>query len=164
MIKIPFPAFTVCETGSSSYSDSTLIAYWLDHFNFPIFVMLTEVGLCRTVNFCFEENFLRDDVDNKRIFQYYQAYNIDWLKGQTQPLKTYSPELGVETTIENNDFYTFFKTKGNSSYKLMIHSAFELPTKRNQIFYVADMDYDTFWVTPQLNTIDDTMISMDPEE
>lgn len=154
----------MCETGSSSYSDSTLAVVWLEHYQLPIFVMLTDFGMCRTINFCFEENFLQDDVDNKRIFQFYQADNIGWLKNQTQPLMTPSPELGVDAIIENKDFYTFFKTRGNSSYELMIHSPFELTSKQNQKFQIADMDYVTFWVTPQLNTIDDTMIGMDPKE
>lgn len=46
----------------------------------------------------------------------------------------------------------------------MIHSPFELPSKANQQFHMGGMDYDTFFITPQLSTIDDTMLDMDPYE
>lgn len=163
-IKIPFPAFTVCEIDNATYRDSSLNSFWFSNLHVPVFVMLLELGMCRTVNFCYEENFFEDQVDQRRIFQYYQVPQSFLQQNLTQPIKTPSPELGIDSTIENNDFYRFFRTRGNSSYTLMIHSPFELPTKRNQKFVIADMDFDTFFVTPQLNTVDDSMIGMDLQE
>lgn len=163
-LKISFPAFTICENSLSSYSESTLDAVWLGNSYFPIFVMLTELGLCRVVNFGLEEHFFHDQVDSKRIYKHYEIRDNEWLQNRTLPLKTPSLELGIDVYIENDDFYTFYKTRGNSSYQLIIHSPFELPTKENQKFIVADMDYDTFWITPQLNTIEDSMIGMQPQE
>lgn len=49
-------------------------------------------------------------------------------------------------------------------FKLMIHSPYALPTKKDRQFQMVNMDYDTFWVTPQINTIDDSMIAMKPHE
>lgn len=56
------------------------------------------------------------------------------------------------------------KPTDKNPFILMIHNPYELPTNDTQKYYENLIDYDTFFITPQLNTIDDTMIAMEPKE
>lgn len=81
---------------------------------------------------------------------------------------TTSLELGIDTNFYNSD-HEFddegkLKTQPNDPLLLMIHSPYELPTLETQTFLVVDLEHDTFFVTPQLNKIDDTMMTMEPLE
>lgn len=139
---------------------------WLRDYELPLIAVPTELGLCRTINFCDEKNYLRDNVEDKRIFQ--GVVGID-LEDVTKPENETQPYM---TSSVNSGFMAVAFKKGEkiraqsplSPIQLSIHSPFEWPTKRNSWFTLVDMDYDTFWVTPQLDTIDDTMIAMEPQE
>lgn len=137
----------------------------MEDLSIQILIIPTELGLCRTVNFCDKENFLRSKVDEGRGVKYIFSIEDDIVpENQTQPYMTTSPELGVDVAIFHGDLKKSLRARGNSSILLMIHSPFELPTKGNQKFYMTGMEYDTFFVTPQLYSIDDTMIGMEPHE
>lgn len=164
--KIPFPAVTVCEI--DTFNDSNLSIDWLGVFDIPANVIPTELGLCRTINFCDQKDYLRDDVDEERIFvdtvaEYYDV--VFEPENETRPYMTNSINLGLTITAYYRDAKGLeARTKAIKPFMLIIHSPFEWPTRHNQRFTLVDMDYDIFWVTPQLNTIDDSMIAMDPQE
>lgn len=165
--QIPFPAFTVCDTGNLTYEDSKIEVAWLQRFEFPFDLVETELGLCRIVNFCKRNDLLRGEIDGNRTFTYVPAMFDDaHLENQTQPSMTASLELGFDAKIyalENRRLINR-QHKNRSPFILIIHSPYELPSSENQKFNAVLMDYDTFFVTPQLTTIDDTMIAMKPHE
>lgn len=128
--------------------------------------MLTEFGRCKTINFSPQNNLLKDEVDGNRIYK----DSLTLLEGRystknlTQPYKTTSPELGITVVINHIDYKYTEVYEILNTFRLIIHSPFELPTKANQQFYITDLDDLAFWVTPQLNTIDDSMVNMKPHE
>lgn len=120
-------------------------------------------GQCRTVNFCEKKKFFESEVDDKRFYESH-SWVVRTPENETQPFVTTSPERGLDASILYFDYRNDMRPKDKSSFILMIHSPLELPTESNQKFHLNDLDYDTFFVTPQLNTIDDTMIAMKPQE
>lgn len=163
--QIPFPAFTICEIGNQTYADSKIVHVWLEVFMFPIFVVSTELGMCRTLNFCDQNKFLQSEVDERRVFKYFFSNFDDRVpENQTRPYTTTSPERGMNVVVFHGHLGIASKNKVNNPFILMIHSPFELPTKKDQQYYMSDMDHDTFFVTPHLTKIDDTMIGMEPHE
>lgn len=153
--KIPFPAFTICEIGSSALHTQYWTALvWLEEHNLPIVTKRTDFGLCRIMNFCDRDSFFQDTVDKKGVLDPgVEPPTEGEFLNESQPYKTTSPELGVEAMISSKN-----------QFVLMIHSPFELPSKDNQMFHLPDKGHYTFFVTPQLNTIDDTMIKIKPQE
>lgn len=141
---------------------------WLDEFDLPIDVVATELGTCRIVNLCKRNDLLRDKIDGNRTFgdtswQLRQKYP----ENVTQPFMTTSSDLGMNvilTILKKNGYQTEPRPKGVNPFILMIHNPYELPTNQTQKYFENLMDYDTFFVTPQLNTIDDSMIAMKPKE
>lgn len=165
--KIPFPAFTICDTGRRTYATSDIEVQWMDYFSLPVFMASTELGKCKTLNFCDQKMFFRDEVfKGDRAFRLLVSkYEDDVPLNQTQPVMTTSSELGIEAVISRHQYnMETLKYSDSNSFILMIHSPFEVPTKANQKFYLTDLDSDLFSVTPQVNTIDDTMTGMKPHE
>lgn len=164
-------AFTVCSTGNFTYLDNSIPAEWLDTYFMRNVKVPTEIGLCKTFNFCKRHNFVQERVDEGRVFvndtdnesEKFVNDPEDFFN-ETQPYKTSSRELGFDVTIYHADDEDEPDTLDHRSYILMIHSPFELPTKENHKFYLNDRDKFMFYVTPQLETVDDTMIDMDPHE
>lgn len=138
---------------------------WQDTFFIPIVLANTELGQCRTLNFCDPEVFLSDDADADRYlertsFKYFQSFKR--VPGnQTTPYFTTSSKLGVLVMIKHEEE---FPQNTNNSFTMMIHSPFEMPTKDNQQFFMVGRDFNRFSITPQLITIDETMIGMTPHE
>lgn len=165
--KIPFPAFTVCATGNTTFAYKELISKSQINYVIPPFGIPTDQGQCRTINFCNQKKILRFGVNDAGIFEL-KGWLKRVLKNQTQPFMTTSYELGFDASILYKDYRKInestLKLLTKSTFILMVHSPFELPTKANQKQYLTDMDYDTFFITPQLNTIDGTMIGMKPYE
>lgn len=96
---------------------------------------------------------------NDKVDEYWMSED-NFLENKTTPYMTTSFELGMDATVYNGVFYQ----KDSTPFSLMIHSPFELPTMDNQKFYYSDMSDDIFFITPQLHTIDDSMIGMKPHE
>lgn len=101
-------------------------------------------------------------IDNFPLFD--DDYLYDMPENETQPLSTTSVNLGFTTAVVYDLSKTVPELKPINPLLLMIHSPFEVQTKENQKFFVVEMDYDTFFVTPQLTTIDDSMFGMRPHE
>lgn len=142
---------------------------WLEQFAMTEIETMTELGLCRIANFCGRKKFLRDEVYGARIFgepySYYSLPNLP--ENSTPPYMTTSKTLGFIASVFKRIHST--ETLMNLSatikpFKLIIHDSFRLPTPDDRQFYMENMDYDTFWVTPQLNKIDDSLIGMKPQE
>lgn len=152
---------------------------WGKAFFISATVMQTELGLCRTVNFAEPADFLHEEVDGKRIFQGIYDWNKELFpetgsigsfsfepENETQPYMTTSVNLGFKTTMfyDKNKKRNQNRTMGINPGLLMIHSPFEFPKKGNQKFTISGLNKDTFWVTPQITKIDDSMIGMEPHE
>lgn len=136
---------------------------WLDKYELPNFISRTELGTCRTTNFCELESF-ESLLSNNVLSDGIPPEN------QTQPYMTNAVIFGFDIMIlpiahQSGDGpkYTALKNSPNP-YILIIHSPYEMPTKKTQQFYVSDIEYDIFFVTPQLNKIDDSMIGMEPHK
>lgn len=155
--KIPFPAFTLCETDNAT-NDDEIFFYWQQDLLFHIFKAPTEFPRCRTANFCEPKNFLKDGVDADRLFKLIES--TEESENLAQPYMTLSAKVGVDSKVYHNSN----KKADIYRYELIFHSPYELPTKRNQKFFLPNFDNALFYVTPQFNTIDDTMIAMDPHE
>lgn len=150
----------MCETNSSKFNDTRMDVVWLQELVIPTFVIPTEVGLCKSVNFCDQNLFLSDEVDKQRTFKYiYAWFDPDIPENETQPFMTTSLNLGLVVSVFQRNLRTLV-----DPFLLMIHSPFELPTKETQNFYMSGLDHDNFYVSPQLNTIDESMIGMQPHE
>lgn len=152
--------------GNASYHDSSINSIWIRDFRIQAWVVATEIGLCRTVNFCDLNNYLVDDLADDRLFKFsYASYNLEYVpENQTQPYMTNSLKSGFQVMAyyghnEIEQKGTFIKP-----FVLMIHSPFEWPTRENQQFLMAGHDFNRFSITPQLNKIDDTMSGMEPHE
>lgn len=132
-------------------------------------VIPTELGLCRTTNFCDQKEFLQHEGRFSMELKLYSGIERVGAKipekmviNKTQPFTTNSVNLGFTATANNDDMYDGKKMV--DPFLLMIHSPFELPTEESQKFVISGFDFITFYVTPQLKTIDDTMIGMEPNE
>lgn len=159
--KIPFPAFTMCDP--AMFNDSQGYVTWQVNFVLPMIEVSTEVGLCRTVNFCGQNNFLRDEAYEERIFgNSHTNYDVDLPQNETPPYMTTTKNLGAIARFSKLSIWHAFEPF--TPFQLIIHSPHGLPTRNDQQFHMSKMDYDTFWVTPQLTRIDDTMIGMEPHE
>lgn len=154
----------MCEI--DTINDTELYIDWLDDFYIPATYLLTELGICRTVNFAEPEIFLKSQVDVGRIFQgtYDDREGVAPFENETQPFMTTSVNLGLDNIVFYNEEIGKFKENGIPPFYLIIHSPYEYPTKENQIFLMSGIDYVTFVVTPQLNTIDESMIDMEPQK
>lgn len=170
--QIPFPAFTVCELDNASYADVNIEINFMEFIDTPIYVISTEYGKCRVANFLDPKAFFHSKADEKQFFEYVELdddtdedlkYNGSFPENQTTPYKTSSFELGFDITVYNGRYDKAFVDQDSKPFILMIHSPFGLPTKDSQRFYFADMSHDAIFITPQLNTIDDTMIGMKPK-
>lgn len=124
------------------------------------------MGKCKTVNFCDSKNYLHDDVDDEKVLKlhFINFEHYEMTENETLPYKTTSLDLGIFVTVFYEDLDTKAIQQRKNSFVLIVHSPLELPSKSNQLFHMGGLDYDTFFVTPHLNTIDDTMIGMTPEE
>lgn len=162
-IKIPFPAFTMCEASNASLAGSEIEFAWLDRFKFPTFLVSTELGQCMIINFCDQKNFLRSGADEDGLFEYSPTPRDDNVpENQTRPYSTISIELGINAAISR--FFEASEIESPLALILMIHSPFELPTQETQKFYLSHIDFDTFFVSPLIDRIDDSMISMEPQK
>lgn len=112
-------------------------------------------------------------VDDEQFFEYIEfddETDEEWKfyghfpENETTPYNTSQLELGFETTVSSGYNKKDSNQTDGEPFILMIHSPFEMPTKENYKFFFADASYDTFYVTPQLNTIDGTLIEMDPKK
>lgn len=173
MKQIPFPAFTICMDENLTTADVNVKVKWLESFDSPVFLTATELGKCRTVNFCDPKLFFEPMVDDEQFFEYIDfddETDEEWKfygtfpENQTTPYSTSQLELGFETTVYSGFNNKESNKKGGNSFILMIHSPFEPPTKETNKFFFGVASYDTFFVTPQLTTIDDTMIGMEPKK
>lgn len=142
----------------------------MDNFELPNLVSRTELGICRTTNFCELESFKR------LLSAYFLSIPPDSIQpeNQTQPYMTTAVAFGFDVMIlpislEQNGTgvggFNYSALKNNTNpFILMIHSPYELPTKKTQTFYVSAVENDIYFITPQLEKIDDSMIGMDPHE
>lgn len=141
---------------------------FLEEFTFLKFSVPTELGKCRMLNFCDRNKFLRDEANDGRVLGIGIVHQSNKLVADNQPYTTTSLELGADLKIYSLDYEEDddenLTPRSNDPFILMIHSPFEMPTRENQKFLIVDMDHETFFVTPQLNRIDDTMIDMEPHE
>lgn len=160
--QIPFPAFTFCDIKAENLTtpNQPLDFNWLEQYGLTLSVyeMSLEIGKCKTVNFCDRKHFFQSTVDQNRITEYIERYRKK-PKNETAPYKTTSTELGFRAQI-----LSYNMLKAANPFILLVHSPFELPTKDNVKFTMVDMDYDNFFVTPQLENIDDSKINMEPHE
>lgn len=162
----------MCEIGTSNETE-TIMVFDRDAI-LPAVVVLTEMGLCRIFNLCAQENLLRNEADGARIFKgiyehYYGEFNElpERYINDTPPYKAKSENIEVRVKVEYSEEKVESERQDSlfvDIFLLVIHSPFELPIKASQQFYMSGDDYDNFFVTPQLDTIDDTMTEMDPLE
>lgn len=165
--QIPFPAFTICALGNSTIDDSVLDFSWMEIFTLPTFLISTEFGICKSVNFCDRKMFFSSEVDEKQISEYSPSKYPQYTKtpeNQTQPYKTTSLEFGFFARVLHRKNLNQLEKIFTNPILLMIHSPFELPTKKSRQFTMVDMNFDNFIVTPQVEKIDDSMINMEPHE
>lgn len=156
---------TIC--GIETSKPVEIEARWLTEFSLHKILLTTELGVCKTANFCDQENFLHDEVDKDRIFQNLTTDFFIWElrepKNKTKPYMTTAESLGLRTTAFHNPY--LFEDKNNvDPFLMIIHSPFELLTENDQQFVVGGLDQDTFFITPQLNTIDESLFGMKPQE
>lgn len=128
-------------------------------------MVITELGWCRTINFCEQKSFLQADVEENRLFPSIEAeYDPYVPENYTPPFMTTLASQGMNVRIFRENEEMAPSLRNANTYLLMIHSPFEVPTRTNRRFQMVDMDYNSFYITPQLNKIDETMIGMEPKE
>lgn len=163
--QIPFPAFSLCEINDEDFDDTEIRHLWQDYFVLPVHFFPTELGKCMTLNFHDREKFYSDEVSHDRQGWTTREHADREIKPENQaaPYMTTSAEFGFDAVmyIETGIYAMYEKL---SPFNLVIHSPFEMPTKANQRFLMAEKDYNTFFVTPQLSTIDESMTAMEPQK
>lgn len=146
-------------------SENTMIPEFDTFEVTPVFSVTNKLGFWRILNFCLPSEFLNEEVDIESHYKIFKE-EFGYIKNEirAQPYKTTSPDLGFQVSINHGSLMALPTLRIENPFVIMIHSPFELPGEETQKFFLVELDYDVFVVTPQLNKIDDTMIDMEPEE
>jgi hypothetical protein len=141
--------------------------------------MITKKGLCATSNLIsafklFDRNVISDRIFYARgseAFQLKFDQDIEEYDSLEKiPFHTRHKDLGVEMHLfegksapgfENyEDFYKF----ENLGFLLTVHGPDELPDHTHHYYTVSPKQSYLVLITPQLKTIDDSLVSLSPEE
>lgn len=84
---------------------------------------------------------------------------------ETDLFKTPNKELGIDALIYRGLFFMPNMIGGNKIfYRITFHTPYELPNENYQQFLITELESVMFYVSPQLRTIDDSMLKLTPKE
>lgn len=87
---------------------------------------------------------------------------VDW--NATKPFKTLHKKLGIDATLYRGIVHVDRIHSVKKLQRIIFHSPFEMPSENSQQFFLSEGDSVMFSITPQLKTIDESLLQLKPLE
>jgi hypothetical protein len=141
--------------------------------------IMTKKGLCTASNLVSPFDLFDMNVTTDELFyvQHHDAFDLitdrdseryDFI--DNMPFHTRHKDLGVEMHLFEGKYFPGFYNYGdiykfeNLGFLLTVHSPDELPDHTHNYYTVSPKQSYLVLITPQLKTIDDSLITLSPEE